>query len=49
MEVTGSLKISGSQITTGTICSTGNTCFGGMSIVASGVGIGTSTPGYKGE
>jgi len=34
-------------ISSGTICSTGNTCFGGMSIVNSCLGIGTSSPAQK--
>jgi len=33
-----------SVLSSGTICSTGNTCFGGMSIIASCLGIGTATP-----
>ena len=33
-----------SFISSGTICSTGNTCFGGMSIVNSCLGIGTASP-----
>jgi hypothetical protein len=36
-----------SFISSGTICSTGNTCFGGMSIINSCLGIGTATPGAK--
>jgi hypothetical protein len=31
-------------LSSGTICSTGNTCFGGMSIIANCLGIGTATP-----
>jgi len=38
----------GSTVVCGaSICTTGNTCFGGMSIVAGCVGIGTASPGYK--
>jgi len=33
-----------SVLSSGTICSTGNTCFGGMSVVANCLGIGTATP-----
>lgn len=36
-----------SVLSSGTICSTGNTCFGGMTIVANCLGVGTSTPAYK--
>jgi hypothetical protein len=45
-QVTGSMFITGStlNVTGGTICTTGNTCFGGMSIVRSCVGIGTVAP-----
>jgi hypothetical protein len=43
-QFTGSVTITGSLNTTGTICSTGNTCFGGMSVITSCLGIGTSTP-----
>jgi hypothetical protein len=38
------MLITGSMRTVGTVCATGNTCFGGMSVVASCLGIGTNTP-----
>jgi len=37
-----------SVLSSGTICSTGNTCFGGMSIIAGCVGIGTTSPNGTG-
>jgi hypothetical protein len=45
-QFTGSMFITGSTLTVtgGTICTTGNTCFGGMSIVRSCIGIGTAAP-----
>jgi len=36
-----------SVLSSGTICSTGNTCFGGMSIINSCLGIGTAAPVRK--
>lgn len=43
---TGSMFITGSTLNVagGTICTTGNTCFGGMSIISSCLGIGASNP-----
>ena len=36
-----------SFISSGTICATGNTCFGGMSVIANCLGIGTAAPTEK--